>query len=246
MTSDYDSLVAQAQSDLQWNTPLSEEHAAKLLNQLRLTDASRIVDFGCGAGELTLRALAISTKLKAVGIDNNPINIERAKESSKLKCVNDRVNFRCENASNSTEIADRTICIGASHIWGNPKKALTSLLKHTNRSGMLLYGEGFWEKLPRPEIQEIFGEVPSSLNELVDLAVECGWRPLALDVANQEEWDTFEFSWLRGLEKFAMASSDKRDSISARKLADERRKEYLNGYRGYLGFAYLTLINSND
>lgn len=239
MNSDFDSLVSQAQSELLWNTPLSEEHAAKLLKQLDLSVASKVLDIGCGAGEFTIRALSVNTRLNAIGIDNNPNNIKKAIESSIREGVNDRVKFRCENAYNSIEKADRTICIGASHIWGHSKKALSSLLTHTNQGGILLFGEGYWEKLPHPEIQEIFGEIPSSLDTLIDQAVECGWRPLALDVTSQEEWDTFEFAWLRGLEKYAIASSDDRESLSARKLADERRNEYLDGYRGYLGFAYL-------
>ena len=48
-----------------------------------------------------------------------------------------------------------------------------------------------------------------------------------------DEWDDFESRWRQGLELS--------DDDDARTHAAERRSEYLEGYRGVLGFAWLVL-----
>jgi len=61
------------------------------------------------------------------------------------------------------------------------------------------------------------------------------------DVADQAEWDAFEESSYRGLERFARRAPDHPLSNAAREFAARRRKDYYDGYRGVLGFAYLIL-----
>ncbi|MEU4401729.1 SAM-dependent methyltransferase, partial [Micromonospora orduensis] len=53
-----DHLAASRYARMRWNTPLSEEHAALLLRRLDVRPGARVLDLGCGWGELLLRAVA--------------------------------------------------------------------------------------------------------------------------------------------------------------------------------------------
>jgi uncharacterized protein YbjT (DUF2867 family) len=47
-----------------------------------------------------------------------------------------------------------------------------------------------------------------SLADLVDLAIDNGFRPLAVSMANTDEWDTFESRWCAGRERWLLAHPD--------------------------------------
>jgi hypothetical protein len=87
----------------------------------------------------------------------------------------------------------------------------------------------------------MLGDLEHSLASLVDRTIAAGFRPLHADTASESEWDEFEWNTYRGLENFA--TKEPRDPLApkARALADARRTEYLAGYRGTLGFAYIVL-----
>ncbi|WP_346537033.1 class I SAM-dependent methyltransferase [Micromonospora sp. DPT] len=51
-------LAALRYARMRWNTPLSEQHAALLLQRLDIRPGTRVLDLGCGWGELLLRAVA--------------------------------------------------------------------------------------------------------------------------------------------------------------------------------------------
>jgi hypothetical protein len=80
-----------------------------------------------------------------------------------------------------------------------------------------------------------------SLAGLVDLALHSGFRLLSLSVANADEWDSFESRWCAGRERWLLEHPDAPDAAEVRALVDEHRTGWLHGYRGFLGFAYLTL-----
>jgi hypothetical protein len=90
----------------------------------------------------------------------------------------------------------------------------------------------------------MLGEIQPSLSALVDCSIEAGFRPLHVDTADQAEWDEFEWCTYRGLEEFALREPEDPLAPVAREMVDARRKEYLRGYRGILGFAYLILARS--
>ena len=80
------------------------------------------------------------------------------------------------------------------------------------------------------------------LASLVDLAVGAGFRPAWIETATLEEWEEFESGYQADEEEWLAAHPGHPDAAQIRQRVDEHRSYWLRGYRGLLGFAYLTLI----
>jgi hypothetical protein len=75
-------------------------------------------------------------------------------------------------------------------------------------------------------------------------ARDAGWRVLHLSVSDQLEWDEFESTFRASTERWLLANPDAEDAAGIRKWLDARMVEYLDGYRGELGFCWLVLAHS--
>ncbi|HXY46386.1 MAG TPA: class I SAM-dependent methyltransferase [Thermoplasmata archaeon] len=241
MAEDKEFLDQLLRTELTWNTPLSESHASELLGRLELPSAHRILDLGCGRGRLLLQALGRAPTAHGVGVDRDRWELDQGRAAAKESGLGDRVTFVARDATKFDGTADRVLCIGAAHAWGATGSALARLRERTVPKGLLLFGDGFWARPPTRRLLEVFGNQESSVEAIADRARGAGWRVVHADSADPAEWDSFEESSYRGLERFARRAPDHPLSAAARDLAARRRKEYYEGYRGVLGFAYLIL-----
>ena len=228
---------------MRWNAPLSESHADLLLNRLDLPGCGSVLDLGCGWGELLIRAVtaAMDAGVSGVGVDTDGPDLKRGRQAAIDRGIEDRVKFVEASAVGWSEPADRVLCVGASHAWGGTAAALHALVEMVTPGGRLLFGDGFWQRHPGKSAVEIFGEDVASLAELVRLAHSAGWQVLHLSEADQLEWDDFESTWRLGRHQWL---AEHADSPTAPQLAEELRAgvlEYLDVYRGVLGFGYLVL-----
>jgi cyclopropane fatty-acyl-phospholipid synthase-like methyltransferase len=132
--------------ELIWNTPLSAEHADRLLRHLDLPPGGRLLDLGCGWGELLLRAIARTPGSNGEGVETNRMELERGRDEANRRGLSGRVTFQERDASGFSGIYDRIICIGASHAWGGSTAALEAIEQLLNAGGRVLYGDGFWAK----------------------------------------------------------------------------------------------------
>jgi hypothetical protein len=87
----------------------------------------------------------------------------------------------------------------------------------------------------------MFGESVLALSDLVNEAIQAGWRVLHLSTADQREWDDFEATWRAGREEWLLLHSDDPRAGELRAFLDSRLRDYLDVYRGVLSFAYLVL-----
>jgi len=226
---------------MRWNTPLSEEHAELLLSRLAVEPGSTVLDLGCGWGELLLRAVAGGgPDTQGVGVDSDQELLRRGETLAAERGLGDRVRFVCEPAGDWTNAAASVICVGASQAWGDVVDALEPLYRLTLPGGRLLFGDGCWEQPPTEAAAAIFTTVPP-LSTLVERAQAVGWRVLSLTTADQREWDDFESTWRAGREEWVLANPSHPGAADERRLLEERLAEYLDVYRGVLGFAYLVL-----
>lgn len=232
-----DPLAAARYAAMRWNTPLSEPHAADLLDHLALPEATSIVDLGCGWGELLLRAAA-RTPAKAVGLDTDPTGLNRGRRAARERGL--AVQFVEQEARRWRGTADRALCIGSSHTLGGSRAMLTTLADVVPR-GRVLIGEGCWESHPTEAAQAIFGDNVLPLAELTQACDEAGWHVLHLSTADQREWDDFESRHRAGLREWLLANPGHPRAARVKEEQDTREREYLTAYRGVLGFAYLVL-----
>ncbi|MFJ6675617.1 SAM-dependent methyltransferase [Actinosynnema sp. NPDC091369] len=228
---------------LDFNAPLSDAKAYDLINGLRLRPGDRVADYGCGWAELLLRAVEHQTGVTGAGVDSDEYAITRGRANVQARGLASRVTLDLADVTGwDAEPADVTISIGASHAWGGTKATLEALHARTRPGGTLLIGDGFWERSPSARSLEIFGEGEfGTLDELVDLALGCGYRLLALTAAGRDEWDSFESRWCASRERWLLDNPDHPEAAEVRAIVDEHRDGWLKGYRGEFGLAYLTL-----
>ncbi|NUT53891.1 MAG: methyltransferase domain-containing protein [Saccharothrix sp.] len=228
---------------LDFNAPLSDAKAYDLIGSLRLEPGQRVVDYGCGWAELLLRAVEHQPGASGLGVDGDDYAIRRGRANVEARGLASRVTLDLADVTAyATDPADVAISIGASHAWGGTKGTLEAMHARVRPGGAVLLGDGFWERPPGARSLEVFGEEGfGTLADLVDLALTCGYRLLNLTTATLDEWDSFESRWCASRERWLLEHPDHPEADEVRAIVDDHRDAWLKGYRGELGFAYLTL-----
>lgn len=122
------------------------------------------------------------------------------------------------------------MCVGASHAFSGPA-GLLSRLADLVSTGAALIGDGVWSDDPDPWCSAVFGELPRGVDGLAALAEAAGWTVVTADQSTQDEWDTFEETWVAGVRSIGTAAADA--------FAGQRERGYRDRYRTVLGFAWL-------
>jgi cyclopropane fatty-acyl-phospholipid synthase-like methyltransferase len=236
---------------MRWNAPLSPEHAGLLMERLDLGPGLRIVDLGCGWGELLLQAVAramaagdsTARQTSGTGVDIDAAALDRARTSARQRHLDQHVEFTEADATAWRGTADRALCVGASHAFGGTEPSLKALTQVTAPGGRLLFGDAYWASTPSPEAIAIFGETVPSLPQLLEACRAAGWRVIHMSTADQREWDDFESTFRAGRQEWLLAHSDDPRACEVRDWLDARERCYIEEYRGVLGFAYLVLAH---
>ncbi|MFE9693568.1 SAM-dependent methyltransferase [Micromonospora sp. NPDC005806] len=241
-----DDLAASRYVRMRWNTPLSEEHAALLLQRLDIRPGARVLDLGCGWGELLIRAVAAggvtdTAVTTGIGVDTDDAALARGRTVAAGRSLDRQVTFVKGEAAAWREPADRVVCVGAAHAFGGTADALKALAELVRPGGRLLFGDAYWERPPTDAALEIFGKDTVPLADLIEQARGLGWRVLHFGTADQREWDDFESTWRAGRQEWLLAHPEDPRATEVREELDARLREYVSIYRGVLGLAYLVL-----
>jgi len=226
---------------LDFNSPLSGARADALAAALARRHPATVLDIGCGWAELLLRVLAAAEDARGLGVDSDAKLIARGRANAERRGLAGRVELRASDGSEPLDPADAVLCIGADHVWGDQGDALAALHPLVRPGGVLLFGTGYWQHPPTVEQAAGLGATPDELPDLPTLVDRCtvaGFRPLDLQTADESEWNAFESGYLADLEEYVMTHPS---AAEQREQADKHRTGWLRGYRGVLGFAYLTL-----
>ncbi|GHA85889.1 SAM-dependent methyltransferase [Streptomyces termitum] len=239
---------------LTFHGPLSEERAARLVRRIAATGPADVLDIGCGWGELLLRVLDAVPGATGTGLDIEAGDLARGRALAEERGLGDRAVFAEESARGTARgPVDAILCLGASQALCDPElphdpaRALRELRRLVRPGGVVVLGEGFWERTPTEE--ELAGMWPGArvgdhfpLGGLVDLAIGAGFRPVWIETAGREEWEEFESGYRYDAELWLAARPDHPLAAETRERVDRQRSSWLNGYRNVLGIAYLTLV----
>jgi cyclopropane fatty-acyl-phospholipid synthase-like methyltransferase len=228
---------------MRWNAPLSVEHAELLLDRLDVRPGAHVADLGCGWGELLLQAVARADQATGAGVDTDAGALRRAGRLAAERHLDGRVQFTEADVSGWDGAAERVLCVGASHALGGSASALSALAGVVPAGGRLLFGDGYWETSPSAAAAQMFGEEVLPLAGLLEACRSAGWRVIHLSVASQLEWDDFESTFRAGRQEWLLAHAEDPRAAGVRGWLDARERQYLEVYRGVLGFAYLILAH---
>lgn len=229
---------------LDFNAPLSGARADSIAQELAAGRPRTVLDVGCGWGELLLRTVGAAPDARGLGVDTDARGLARGRANAAARGLDGRVTFFEGDCAAPRDAAEVVICVGSDHAFGDQAAALYALRGFTQPSGRLLFGSGFWQRPPSAVQAAAVGMKPDSLPDLAglaDCAIEHGFRPLTIQTANRDEWETFESGYLADWEEWLLAYGDHADADAVRIKADTHRTEWLRGYGDVLGFAYLTL-----
>jgi SAM-dependent methyltransferase len=155
-------------------------------------------------GELLLRLLATEPTAHGTGVDNDDEAIARARGNATARGLDPRVRWHADEVAGWRDAqVDVVLAVGVSHIWGGTASMLSALTDRVKPGGRVLVGDAFWERplttRERVGLGVDLAELTtvSSLAEIVDTAIDRGYRLLAVSTATLDEWDDFESRYLR-------------------------------------------------
>jgi len=232
---------------VEFNSPLSDERAMRLITLLELTSQHNLLDVGCGTGSFLLAATKQSGAI-GLGIDIDESLVSKAKKNALANQSSDNVEFQAADIR-ALELPNFTfdcaICLGSSHAFGLGEQAFPNALTQLNNlvkpGGKILLGEGYWKQTPDTDYLALIGEplgIYNSHRQNIASAVSFGLTPIHASTSTDDEWDNFEWAFRTRAER--NAAENPQDAAAAKKLAHARKwnEAYLRWGRDTMGFGY--------
>lgn len=226
-------------------SPVGDEAVRTLLERaLPVADgAARVLDLGCGTAEWLLRALRLRPSARAVGVDVSERALARAEAAARERGVAERLALHRQEAAAfaAPEPFDLVLSVGAAHAFGGLLPTLAAARSHLAPGGRVLIGDGYWQRPPSPEAVEMLGEYGDLAATLERVAAD-GWAPVFGHISSQAELDDYEWSCWGSLAAWALDHPEDPDGgAELLSLSEQRRTEWLRGYRDSWGFVTLLL-----
>ena len=228
--------------DLPWWNPIDGADFDALIAKAALPEGARILDVGCGNGNLIRRALAAVPGSVGTGVDRAILPAP----------PEPRLWFREEDFNPAVfppVYFDMILCLGSTHAAGGAARALRTFLPLLRPKGLVLLGEGFWEREPDPEYLALLEAEPGEFRDLAGtaaLGTEAGYEVVATTPTSRAAWDRYEDTYAANLDRFVAENPSDPDVPAL--LARHRpwREGYLRWGRTTLGFALLLWRRSKD
>ncbi len=190
--------------------PSTPEKILTIGKFLELKKDSRVIDFGCGYGEVLI-LWAEHFGISGIGLEIREQVCDRAKKKITERGYANSIEIICMNAAeysyekNSFDVA---ACIGASFIWGGYTPTIDGMRDAVCQDGKLVIGEPYWLKEHVPteyakEEQGIHTEF-----ELLQLARNEGYDFEYMVRASHDDWDRYESDNWYGLIKWIKENHD--------------------------------------
>jgi len=222
--------------------PSTPEKILTVGKTLGVGQDSRIIDFGCGYGEV-LALWAESFGISGIGIDIREHACDRAQNKMHKRGMAERIEIVCANAAEypfEKHSFDVALCIGASFIWDGYRPTIRTMKKAIHATGKVVVGEVYWLK----------GGVPSEYAEqqafhteyeLLQITREEGFDLEYVVRASHDDWDRYEAGNWYGLIRWIEENPDHPERQDVIDHLHKAQDEYLRYGREYLGWAMYVL-----
>ena len=210
-----------AHGELALLNPLGEERLDEVIEQLELPAGARVVEVGCGKGELLVK-LARRHDVHALGVDISAEYIEEA-----LRHAPAGVRFE-QRDMNELDLPEQSFHLAVSHAagWGDVRVTLEQLKRLVKPGGQLLLGEGYWRAEPSEQYLAALGAGRDELRSyggMLELGEELGLVSLYVVTASEQDWERYEWTLIRnaeraGLSDYAHGNRDRYARLGGREM----------------------------
>jgi SAM-dependent methyltransferase len=229
------SASARAHEGLPFANPLAEADVDAAVAALQVPgDRARVLETGCGSGELLRRVLdRLGPGARGVGVDPDAeaIALARARLGDRAELVA----ARADEAALEPGV-DVVVNVAASHAHGGWPAAVAVLAGLARPGGWLLLGEGFWAREPSfAFLEALGGATPDELGDhdaLLASVRDAGLEVVLERVARAEDWARYEETLAANAER----AGDPESAAYARRI---RSRRALPGGTTTLGFSLL-------
>lgn len=221
--------------------PVSLAKIDKLLSLCDLGKGGRVIELGCGKGEVLIRLIE-RYGVTAEGVDTAVQFLAEARARATAR-VPDAAPKLHEGDAATFPLApstyDAALCISASHALGGLLPTLRALLAAVRPYGSVVVGHHFLRKEPDPAYLKAIGmrrEDLATHAENVHAGVAIGLVPIYAACANEDELDDYEWRFASSVESFAMAHPHDPEVPEMLDQVRAHRSAYLRYGRDTLGF----------
>jgi cyclopropane fatty-acyl-phospholipid synthase-like methyltransferase len=206
----------------------------------------RVLDVGCGKGELLVRALARFGGT-GVGVEPNPAFATEARARIRERLAPGAahiVEASWEHAALAEATFTFAICTGSLHAFGAWRDALAGMSRVVSRGGWALLGPGYWKRPPHADYPAAFGGRADELDSLaatLAAALAHGWRVEACHESTLAEWDAYELGYATRMREWCAANPDDADAAAFRERIRTWSDAYARWGRDTLGYALVLL-----
>ncbi len=195
--------------------PSSPERLDEMGRMLRLQPGQRMVDVGCGHGELLLRWHR-NHGISGIGIDASPYHAKRATERVEKAGATDAIQILHQKgeAFESDETFDIAACLGASWIYGGHGGTLDALRRTCKPGGLIVVGEPYWIEEPPQAYLDAEDLTRDQFTDLVgcyDAATKRGLELVWMTRSSSRDWDRYEMLQCAALDEYAATHPDDPD-----------------------------------
>jgi trans-aconitate methyltransferase len=214
--------------------PLPVAKLDEVVELLALPDGARVIDLGCGKGEL-LRRLAVRYEIRGVGVDRSPTLLDQARRRAPSG-----VTFAVADLTAFSTGApfDLAAALGAS--VDGYRATLARLAGHVRAGGLVLLCEGYWRQEPSEPYLAALGATRDEMPDYAGLfaaAAEHGLEPRYAVTATTDDFDRYEWRWSLNGERYASAHPDEPGVNEFLAWIRNGRRRYIElGGRDTLGF----------
>jgi SAM-dependent methyltransferase len=228
--------------------PTSVARLDELIGWLDLPRRPRILDAGCGKGELLLRVAERyggvgGEALTATAIDLSPYCVADLRSAIARRAPKASIDVLQMDAgafAADPGAYDLACALGVSWAYGGHRGAIQRLAAAVRPGGQVLVGEPYWRREPEQAYLDWSGmrrdEFGSHAGN-VEVGVEEGLVPLIALASNEDEWDRYETLQWRATARYATANPADPDTPELVARVARNRHEYLTWGRETLGWS---------